>query len=39
VTIWHGLYRLTPNLAASLFGPHAGDAVPAEGMVDVHTYL
>lgn len=39
VTLWHRVYRLTPKQAASLFGPQASDAVPSEGLVDVHTYL
>lgn len=39
VTLWHRVYRLTPDQAASLFGSRVSDAVPAEGLVDVHTYL
>lgn len=39
VTLWHRVYRLTPSQAQSLFGPKAGEAIPSEGLVDVHTYL
>lgn len=39
VTLWHRVYRLTPNLAAPLFDSGVSDAVPVEGLVDVHTYL
>jgi hypothetical protein len=39
VTLWLRVYRLTPTQVASLFGPRASDAVPPEGLVDVHTYL
>lgn len=34
----HRVYRLDRDRAAELFGDEAADAVPAEGLVDVHTY-
>jgi hypothetical protein len=37
--IVHRIYRLTPDLARSLFGARAAAAVPAEGLTDVHSYV
>lgn len=34
----HRVYRLTPDDARARFGDRAADAVPSEGLVDVHTY-
>lgn len=37
--IVHRIYRLTPDLARTLFGEGAPAAVPPEGMTDVHSYV
>jgi hypothetical protein len=34
----HRVYRVTPELARTSFGPAAATAVPPEGLLDVHTY-
>ena len=34
----HRVYRVTPALACTRFGPAAAAAVPPEGLLDVHTY-
>ena len=36
--IVHRIYRLTPDLARTLFGEGATTAVPPEGLTDVHSY-
>jgi hypothetical protein len=36
--LWHRVYCVTPGLAAARWGPRILEAVPAEGLVDVHTY-
>jgi len=38
VRLWHRVYTLSPDLAASLWGSHASTLVPRGGLVDVHTY-
>jgi hypothetical protein len=37
--IVHRVYRLTPDLAQTLFGEGAAEAVPPEGLTDVHSYV
>jgi len=37
--IVHRKYRLTPDLARTLFGEGAATAVPPEGLTDVHSYV
>ena len=37
--IVHRVYRLTPDLARTLFGGRADVAVPPDGVTDVHSYL
>ena len=37
-TLWHRVYRVTPELAEQRWGTHVAHAVPADGLVDVHTY-
>lgn len=34
----HRVYKVTPDQAEALFGEDAATLVPAEGIVDVHTY-
>jgi hypothetical protein len=36
--LWHRVARVTPDLAVSLWGRHAAAWVPADGLVDVHTF-
>jgi hypothetical protein len=38
-TIVHRVYRLDRARARELFGPTIAEAVPAEGLIDVHRYL
>jgi len=38
VRLWHRPYRLTRSLAIELFAPQVAAAVPADGLVDVHTF-
>lgn len=38
VRLVHRVYRIDPQRARELFGDRAAAAVPAEGLVDVHTY-
>lgn len=35
----HRVHRVTPSLAAELYGERAAAAVPETGLTDVHTYL
>ena len=37
--IIHRVYRIEPKRAGELFGEQAADAVPINGLVDVHRYL
>jgi hypothetical protein len=37
--IVHRVYRIEPKRAVELFGEQAAEAVPTEGLVDVHRYL
>lgn len=37
--IVHRVYRLTPDLARTLFGEETATAVPPEGLTDVHSYV
>ncbi|MEX1008248.1 MAG: hypothetical protein WD271_10450 [Acidimicrobiia bacterium] len=37
-TLWHRVYRVTPDLAAQRWGAEVAAAVPPDGLVDVHTY-
>ncbi|MEX2393605.1 MAG: hypothetical protein WD826_03890 [Actinomycetota bacterium] len=34
----HRVYRVDPAIALERFGPDAAEAVPSDGLVDVHTY-
>ncbi len=36
--LWHRVYRVTPELAERHWGTQVALAVPADGLVDVHTY-
>ena len=38
VELWHRPYTVTRDLALSLWGPPAADAVPQQGLIDVHTF-
>jgi hypothetical protein len=37
-TLWHRVYRVTPGLAAVRWGTPVARVVPADGLVDVHTF-
>ena len=37
-TLWHRVYRVTPELAEARWGPPVARVVPAAGLVDVHTF-
>ena len=37
-TLWHRVYRVTPELAEQRWGMQVAHVVPADGLVDVHTY-
>lgn len=39
VRIVHRVYNLTPAIARRLFGEQAATVVPADGVMDVHTYM
>lgn len=39
VATWHRVYQLMPAQAEAFFGRSVAAVVPAEGLVDVHTYL
>jgi hypothetical protein len=36
--LWHRVYRVTPALARAKWGAEVASVVPADGLVDVHTY-
>jgi hypothetical protein len=35
----HRVYRLTPTLAAQIYGDAVAETVPEEGLIDVHRYM
>ena len=37
-TLWHRVYRVTPELAEPRWGRRVARAVPRHGLVDVHTF-
>ncbi|HZA20802.1 MAG TPA: hypothetical protein VE889_08140 [Actinomycetota bacterium] len=39
IRIMHRVYNLTPAIARRLFGEEAATVVPADGVMDVHTYM
>lgn len=38
VQLWHRVYRVTPDIARARWGADVTSAVPARGLIDVHTY-
>jgi hypothetical protein len=38
LTLWHRVYRVTRELADDRWGPGTSRLVPADGLVDVHTF-
>jgi hypothetical protein len=36
--LWHRVYKVSPRLAEALWGTQVSSVVPADGLVDVHTF-